>query len=254
MEATGKQATSIEQPIESVNKVSTYASKKQNQNKSEFKQISCYACGFSGHHKTNPKCPAKGKKCRLCQNEGHFEKCCKSKKFFSKNHYSRKTNVRHVESADDTCNEPDYDNEDDDYAFSIHGNQCKVIKFTVNVGGIDVPVVIDSGATVWEKLVDFQLKIPIDKSIQPVIQPLRRIPYHLRGKLEEKLNELVEQDIIEAVNGPSQWTSPIVVVPKKNGDIRICVNMRRANLAVMRERYPIPTVDEVPGNLRFELK
>lgn len=72
------------------------------------------------------------------------------------------------------------------------------------------------------KLVDFQLKIPIDKSIQPVIQPLRRISYHLRGKLEEKLNELVEQDIIEAVNGPSQWTYPIVVVPKKNGDIRMC--------------------------------
>ncbi|VDI17945.1 Hypothetical predicted protein [Mytilus galloprovincialis] len=196
------------------------------------------------------------------------------------NHYSRKTNVRHVESADDTCSEPDYENEDDDYAFTVHGNQGKVSKFTVNVGGIDVPVVIDSGATVniidrtlWEhlkknkikcesktssknlyadgvgKLVDFQLKIPIDKSIQPVIQPLRRIPYHLRGKLEEKLNELVEQDIIEAVNGPSQWTSPIVVVPKKNGDIRICVDMRRANLAVMRERYPIPTVDEVIQDL-----
>ncbi|CAG2201497.1 unnamed protein product [Mytilus edulis] len=165
MEAAEKQATSIEQPIESVNKVSTYASKKQNQNKSEFKQISCYACGFSGHYKTDPKCPAKGKKCRLCQNEGHFEKCCKSKKNISKNHYSRKTNVRHVESADDTCSEPDYENEDDDYAFTVHGNQGKVSKFTVNVGGIDVPVVIDSGATVniidrtlWEHLKKNKIK------------------------------------------------------------------------------------------------
>ncbi|CAG2251175.1 unnamed protein product [Mytilus edulis] len=165
MEAAEKQATSIEQPIDSVIKVSTYANKKQNQNKSELKQISCYACGFSGHYKTDPKCPAKGKKCRLCQNEGHFEKCCKSKKKISKNHYSRKTNVRHVESADDTCSEPDYENEDDDYAFTVHGNQGKVSKFSVNVGGIDVPVVIDSGATVniidrtpWEHLKKNKIK------------------------------------------------------------------------------------------------
>lgn len=37
----------------------------------------------------------------------------------------------------------------------------------------------------------------------------------------------------------------MIVVPKPNGDIRICVDMRRANEAVIRERFPIPTIDEV---------
>ena len=81
--------------------------------------------------------------------------------------------------------------------------------------------------------------------LEPVIQPIRRIPYHLREKLDRKLNELVDLDIIEPVDGPSQWISPVVLIPKKNGDIRICVDMRRANQAFTRERYPIPTVDEV---------
>ena len=94
------------------------------------------------------------------------------------------------------------------------------------------------------KLKDYQLKVPIDTDVTPVIQPLRRIPYHLRDKLERKLDELVAQDIIEKVNEPSFWISPVVVVPKKN-DIRLCVDMRQANQAVIREKYPIPTVEEV---------
>ena len=56
-------------------------------------------------------------------------------------------------------------------------------------------------------------------------------------------------DIIEPVEVPSQWISPVVVIPQKNGDIRLCVDMRRANQAATRERYPIPTVDEVIQDL-----
>ncbi|XP_067026772.1 uncharacterized protein [Acropora muricata] len=63
------------------------------------------------------------------------------------------------------------------------------------------------------KLKDFQLKIPIDAEVQPVAQPIRRVPYHLRDKLTNKLKELVELDIIEKVSGPSTWVSPVVVVP-----------------------------------------
>ena len=99
------------------------------------------------------------------------------------------------------------------------------------------------------KLKDFQLSIPIDPEVQPIAQPIRRVPYHLRDKLSDKLDELVELDIIEKVSGPSSWVSPVVVVPKPSGDIRLCVDMRQANRAVKRERYPIPTIDEVLQDL-----
>ena len=43
--------------------------------------------------------------------------------------------------------------------------------------------------------------------------------------------------------------SPVVVIPKKNSDIRLCIDMRRANEAVVRELYPIPTVEEILQDL-----
>ena len=80
-------------------------------------------------------------------------------------------------------------------------------------------------------------------------QPIRKVPYYLRDKLSTKLDELVELDIIEKVSGTSSWVSPVVVVPKPSGDIRLCVDMRQANMAVKRERFPIPTIDEVLQDL-----
>lgn len=95
------------------------------------------------------------------------------------------------------------------------------------------------------KLKNRQIKLHIDDDITPVAQPLRRTPYQLREKVEEKIQELLEGDIIEPVSGPTPWVNPIVIVPKKNDEIRLCIDMRRANEAIIRTRHPIPTVDEV---------
>ena len=95
------------------------------------------------------------------------------------------------------------------------------------------------------KLRDFKLKLHIDESIQPVAQQARRIPFSLRDKVEREIENLLEADVIEPAQGPTPWISPVVVVPKPNGDVRLCVDMRRANEAVVRERHPIPTIDEV---------
>ena len=95
------------------------------------------------------------------------------------------------------------------------------------------------------KLKGFQAKLDIDESVKPIAQKLRPPPFGLRDKIEQKLEELVNSDIIEPVEGPTQWVSPVVVVPKPSGDVRLCVDMRKANEAVVRERHPIPTVDDI---------
>ena len=41
--------------------------------------VTCFSCGLKGHMARDVSCPAKGKKCRLCDKTGHFAKCCKSK-------------------------------------------------------------------------------------------------------------------------------------------------------------------------------
>ena len=76
--------------------------------------------------------------------------------------------------------------------------------------------------------------------MQAIAQPIRRVPYHLRDKLSDKLDELVKLDIIGKVSGPSSWVSPAVVVPKPSGDITgspsslVTVNMTLRNGVIIR--------------------
>ena len=135
------------------------------------------------------------------------------------------------------------------------------IKLGVLKIGVDVAAINESvnDASVKEKIVnefpdvfkgigrlkDRQVKLHTKESVEPVALPLRHTPYNLRTKVEEKIDELLKADIIEPVEEASKWVNPIVIVPKSNGEIRLCLDMRRANEAIERVRHPIPTVDEI---------
>ena len=102
------------------------------------------------------------------------------------------------------------------------------------------------------KLKSHQVKLHIDQSVKPCIQPYRHVPFHLQKKVEEELNSLLAQDIIEKVDGEeTQWLSPLVVVTKPSdpSKVRICVDMRRANKAIMRERFIVPSLDDLIHDL-----
>ena len=101
------------------------------------------------------------------------------------------------------------------------------------------------------KLKGAKVTLSIDETKTPRAQPQRRIPYHVRQKVKEALAQLEKEDIIERVpeDEGTPWVSPIVVVPKKDGGVRICVDMRVANEAIQRVRHPIPTVDDVSFEL-----
>jgi len=58
------------------------------------------------------------------------------------------------------------------------------------------------------------------------------------------LKQLEELNVIEKVNGPTSWINPLVAIEKPNGDICICLDMRQANRAILREKHPVPTVEE----------
>lgn len=94
------------------------------------------------------------------------------------------------------------------------------------------------------------IAIPIDKTVKPVIQPYRRIPIPLENKVNAKLTELKDSDIIEEVHGPSPWVFPMVPVLKKNDEVRVCIDMRRVNEAIIRENHPLPTMNEMLPNFR----
>ncbi|KAJ1181497.1 hypothetical protein NDU88_006704 [Pleurodeles waltl] len=59
-----------------------------------------------------------------------------------------------------------------------------------------------------------EIKLHIDKTVQPVALRHRRVAFHLRPQVEKELDQLEKAGIIEKVSGPTPWVSPIVVARK----------------------------------------
>ncbi len=72
----------------------------------------------------------------------------------------------------------------------------------------------------------------------------RNIPFPLRPKVREELNRMERIGVISKVEKPTEWCAGMVVVPKKSGNVRICVDLKPLNETVLREPHPIPKVDE----------
>ena len=81
------------------------------------------------------------------------------------------------------------------------------------------------------------------ESAQPVKLPPYHIPHAYREAVSKELKEMLEAGIIE--KSRSEWASPIVVVPKKSGEIRLCVDYRRLNSVTRGDAYPMPRIDDL---------
>ena len=107
------------------------------------------------------------------------------------------------------------------------------------------PVVFGEGVG----LLEGPYHIRLDEYAIPVQHAPRRVPVALRETLHNTLTELTEQGIIEPVQRPTAWISSLVVVPKKNGKLRLCLDPKDLNQAILREHYPLPTIEEVATRL-----
>ena len=101
------------------------------------------------------------------------------------------------------------------------------------------------------KLKGTTVKLDIDKSITRKALPQRRIPYHIRDKVKTALKELEKQVVIKRVpeDQATPWVQPTLALPKNDGNVRICVDMRLPNEALQRVRHPIPTVNDISVEL-----
>ena len=78
---------------------------------------------------------------------------------------------------------------------------------------------------------------------KPVKEAARRLPYALRQQLEVELDKLLKIKCIEPANSP--YASPLVLVRKPDGNLRVCVDYRSVNKDTIPDRYPLPRVDEL---------
>ena len=94
-----------------------------------------------------------------------------------------------------------------------------------------------------------EYNIELVANAQSVIQPSRKIPYAIQPKVKEALDGLKAQNIIADVDRPTDWVSNLVIVEKKSGALRLCLDPRPLNVAIKRERHAIPTPGDVQAHL-----
>ena len=71
------------------------------------------------------------------------------------------------------------------------------------------------------------------------------MPLSVRESVSKELKRLQDEDIIEPVHEAAEWISPTVIVTKPNGTIRLCVDLRSVNQAIVVDTYPLPDIDEL---------
>ena len=77
----------------------------------------------------------------------------------------------------------------------------------------------------------------------PIRQKPYRIPYSRREVVKRELGEMMEAGVIRPSTSP--WASPIVLVEKKDGGIRFCVDYRKLNQVAKFDAYPMPRIEEM---------
>ncbi|GFY26821.1 retrovirus-related Pol polyprotein from transposon 297 [Trichonephila clavipes] len=81
----------------------------------------------------------------------------------------------------------------------------------------------------------------------PIKQHPRRLPFAKQEEVGTLLREMQENDIIEPSSSP--WASPIVLVRKKDGSTRYCVDYRKLNDVTKKDSYPLPRIDDILDTL-----
>lgn len=90
--------------------------------------------------------------------------------------------------------------------------------------------------------------IYIEQNARPVRQPQRRMNPNLTKIVKEELDKLLNVNFIYPISN-SQWVSPLVIVPKKNGKWRVCIDYRESNKATLKYHFPLPFIDHVLDTL-----
>ncbi|GJQ97874.1 putative reverse transcriptase domain-containing protein [Tanacetum coccineum] len=118
----------------------------------------------------------------------------------------------------------------------------------------DVPIVRDFPEVFPEDLPGLPLARPVEFQIDliPGAAPIARAPYRLAlfemKELSEQLQELSDKGFIRPSSSP--WGALILFVKKKNGSFRMCIDYRELNKLTVKNRYPLPRIDDLFDQLQ----
>lgn len=88
---------------------------------------------------------------------------------------------------------------------------------------------------------DYEMNIHLTTDVPFHCSP-RRLSYYERDEVQNMVNQLMSEGVIRPSNSP--YASAIVLVKKKNGELRMCVDYRGLNKLTVRDNYPLPLIED----------
>ena len=77
----------------------------------------------------------------------------------------------------------------------------------------------------------------------PIRQAPRRVPFAVRELMSKMVQEMLSDGVIQESSSP--WASPVVLVRKKDGTLRFCIDYRRLNAVTRKDTFPLPQIDDL---------
>ena len=108
-------------------------------------------------------------------------------------------------------------------------------------GRIKVESLVENYKPVKSREVNVKMKI-ILKDDTPAYQRPRRLSPSEKNEVDKQIREWLKDGIIKPSS--SEYASPVVLVKKKNGETRICVYFRKLNKLIIKDRYPLPLIED----------
>ncbi|GBN21214.1 hypothetical protein AVEN_3861-1 [Araneus ventricosus] len=247
--------------------------RKNNENQSRL-HGKCKWCGKQRHDKR--VCPARNARCRQCSKIVHYAKVCITKSQTGCSEVAYLGNVfqnAKLEPPDKILCGPDRNPLKTLGEFKTNieykGKSCteeiyvisnlqtcllgKPALFSLGLGtdlnSICQISVVDpkakfpelfKGLGVMKECYSIKLK---PGSIPFAITSPRRVPIPLLKQTKSELERMVEEKVITPDLKPTEWCAPVVIVPKSDGNVRICVDLIELNKSVMRELHPLPKAE-----------
>ncbi|KAK2452132.1 hypothetical protein QL285_011125 [Trifolium repens] len=127
------------------------------------------------------------------------------------------------------------------------------LKIENEVGIKELPVVQEFPDVFPEDVSDMPPEREVEFTIDlvPGTSPISMAPYRMSAselsELKKQLEELLEKKFIRPSVSP--WGAPVLLVKKKDGSMRLCIDYRRLNQVTIKNKYPLPRIDDLMDQL-----
>ncbi|XP_023240270.1 uncharacterized protein K02A2.6-like [Centruroides sculpturatus] len=137
----------------------------------------------------------------------------------------------------------------------LNRDACKKLNLIKRINSITPELnqenIFESYSSVFEgsgKL-KHEVIIKLNQNAIPKLVSPRRIPEALKREVKQELEHLVRKGILKKTEETSSWLHPMVIIKKKQGKLRLCMDLHELNKYIIRDNYQIPSPTELLSSI-----